>query len=118
LLCLFNGYLTDTMKIFNEHDTVIYTDAEGRQIDTFLIYDTDPLTGLTHINHENLKVSADALKLHPDTAVEKYHLPMDDAFSFEIFKKLKGKFDNTDEHVTRRELKFEPVFNGRLAKAS
>jgi hypothetical protein len=106
------------MKIFNEHDTVIYTDTEGRQIDTFVIYNTDPLSGLTHINHENLKVSADALKLHTKTAVEKYHLPMGDAFSFEIFKKLKEKFDNPDNHVITRQLKFEPNFNGCLAKAS
>ena len=106
------------MKNFNEHDTVIYTDAEGKQIDTFVIYDTDPLTGLTHINHENLKVSMSFLKLHPKTAVAKYHLPMDDAFSFEIFKKLKYKFDHTETQAIRRELKVEPVYNNKLAQAS
>lgn len=106
------------MKLFNEYDTVIYTDNEGRLIDTFVIYDTDPLTGLTHINHGNLKVPAKALQLHPDTAVPKYHLPMDDAFSFEIFKKLKEKYDNRENDAIRRELKVEPVYNGQMAQAS
>jgi hypothetical protein len=106
------------MKLFNEHDTVIYTDKEGRQIDTFVIYDTDLLTGLTHINHENLKVPAEALQLHPGTAVPKYHLPMSDAFSFEIFKKLKEKYDDRENDAIRRELKVEPVYDGRMAQAS
>ena len=106
------------MKKFNEHDTVIYTDTEGQQIDTFVIYDTDPLTGLTHINYNNLKVADDFLKVHPKTAVEKYHLPMNDAFSFEIFKKLKEKFDDTENQAIRRELKVEPAYNDQLAQAS
>ncbi|MCR8559785.1 hypothetical protein KXD93_19200 [Mucilaginibacter sp. BJC16-A38] len=106
------------MKKFNEHDTVIYTDAAGRLIDTFVIYDTDPLTGLTHINHENLKVPEKALTLHPNTIVQKYNMPMNDAFSFEIFKKLKEKFDGTENQAIRRELKVESVYKEQLAKAS
>ncbi|ASU33732.1 hypothetical protein [Mucilaginibacter xinganensis] len=106
------------MKQYNEYATVIYTDCEGKEIDTFVIYDTDPLTGLTHINHNNLRVSGESLKMHPGTAVEKYHLPINDAFSFEIFKKLKDKFDNTESPAIRRELKVEPVYNNQLAQAS
>ena len=106
------------MKTFNEHDTVIYTDAEGSLIDTFVIYDTDPLTGLTHINHENLKVPVDTLTLHPNTVAQKHNMPMNDAFSFEIFKKLKEKFDDTENQAIRRELKVEPVYNAQLAQAS
>ena len=105
------------MKKFNEHDTVIYTDAEGNMIDTFVIYDTDLLTGLTHINHENLRVPATALKLHPGT-IEKHHLPMRDAFSFEIFKKLKDKYDNMESHAIQRDLKVEPAFKELFAQAS
>ena len=105
------------MKTFNEHDTVIYRDAAGRSIDTFVIYDTDPLTGLTHINHENLRVRADALSVHPKT-VEKHHLPMDDAFSFEIFKKLKEKYDDSANDAIRRALKVAPVYREELAQAS
>ena len=105
------------MKTFNEHDTVIYTDTTGRLIDTFVIYDTDPLTGLTHINHENLKVTPETLKVHPKT-VEKHHLPMNDAFSFEIFKRLKEKYDDKANDAIRRALKVTPVYNEELAKAS
>ena len=112
------GIYIAQMKLFNEHDTVIYTDNEGRLIDTFVIYDTDPLTGLTHINHENLTVAGEALQLHPDTAVPKYHLPMSDAFSFEIFKKLKEKYHDRENDAIRRQLKVEPAYNGQLAQAS
>lgn len=105
------------MKTFNEHDTVIYTDTTGRLIDTFVIYDTDPLTGLTHINHENLKVMPETLMVHPKT-VEKHHLPMNDAFSFEIFKRLKEKYDDKANDAIRRPLKVTPVYNEELAKAS
>ena len=105
------------MKKFNEHDTVIYTDAEGRQINTFVIYDTDPLTGLTHINYKNRKVPADALIVHPKT-VERHHLPMNDAFSFEIFKKLKEKYDEFENQAIRRNLKVAPAYNDQLAQAS
>lgn len=105
------------MKRFNEHDTVVYTDATGRLIDTFVIYDTDQLTGLTHINHENLRVPAEVLALHPST-IEKHHLPMKDAFSFEIFKKLKEKYDDQANDAVHRALKVAPVYSGELAKAS
>jgi hypothetical protein len=105
------------MKRFNEHDTVVYTDATGRLIDTFVIYDTDPLTGLTHINHENRKVPAAALMIHPAT-IEKHHLPMNDAFSFEIFKKLKEKYDGRANDAIRRALKVAPVYKEEFAKAS
>lgn len=83
------------MKRFEENASVVYTDNEGRQIDTFVIFATDVETGLTHINHENLKVSVDALRLHEKT-VGKYHLPIADAFSFEIFKKLRDKYAELD----------------------
>jgi len=105
------------MRTFNEHDTVIYTDADGRAIDTFVIFDTDPATGLTHINHENLKVQAENLVIHPKT-VEKHHLPMNDAFSFEIFKKLKEKYEDAGNDAVRRELKVEAVYKDELAQAS
>jgi len=105
------------MRTFNEHDTVIYTDAEGRKIDTFVIFDTDTATGLTHINHENLKVPAESLVMHPKT-IEKHHLPMNDAFSFEIFKKLKEKYEDKGNDAVRRELKVETVYNDELAQAS
>jgi len=105
------------MRTFNEHDTVIYTDAEGRKIDTFVIFDTDTATGLTHINHENLKVPAESLVMHPKT-IEKHHLPMNDAFSFEIFKKLKEKYEDKGNDAVRRELKVETVYNDELARAS
>ena len=49
------------MQYYNQNASVIYTDDRGRKIDTFVIFDTDQKTGLTHINHENLKVSADTL---------------------------------------------------------
>lgn len=105
------------MNTFNEHDTVIYTDSAGRRIDTFVIFNTDPETGLTHINHESLKVTADMLELHPDT-VTKHHLPMADAFSFEIFKKLKDKHQLLEEMAAQRKLKAEPKKMFVLSKAS
>jgi hypothetical protein len=105
------------MKPFNEHDSVIYTDDEGRRIDTFVIFDTDLKTGLTHINHECLKVPADKLALHP-TTIEKFHLPMQDAFSFEIFKKLKEKYIEKDKHIEKPTLGIRPGELYPLAKAS
>jgi hypothetical protein len=79
------------MKTYKANASVIYTDAGGRKIDTFVIFDTDKHTGLTHINHENLKVSADKLQLHPKTVCD-YHMPLNDAFSFEMLKKLREKY--------------------------
>lgn len=103
------------MKTFKEHESVIYTDAEGRLIDTFVVFDTDKVTGLTHINHMNLKVPSETLQLHPAT-IAKYNLPMQDAFSFEIFKKLKEKHIEPVTPVVKNTLKVTPGF--KLAKAS
>jgi hypothetical protein len=79
------------MTHFRENASVIYTDRDGRQIDTFVVFDTDRVTGLTHINHENLRVPADQLVLHQKT-VGIYHMPLADAFSFELLNKLKAKY--------------------------
>ncbi len=105
------------MKRFNENDTVIYTNEDGQMIDTFVIYDTDAATGLTHINYMNLKVPENMLQLHPLT-IERHHLPMQDAFSFEIFKKLKEKFSVQDKLIVHRNLKPKPGYARPLAKAS
>jgi hypothetical protein len=83
--------ITKPIQFYTESASVIYTDAEGRKIDTFVIFDTDPATGLTHINHKNLKVTADQLKLHSKTVCS-FHMPLKDAFSFEILQKLKEKY--------------------------
>ncbi|MGY3212364.1 hypothetical protein [Mucilaginibacter sp. HD30] len=79
------------MKTYKANASVIYTDAKGHKIDTFVIFDTDNNTGLTHINHENLKVFANELQIHPKT-VGDYHMPLNDAFSFEMLKKLRDKY--------------------------
>jgi len=105
------------MKCFNENDTVIYTNKDGQMIDTFVIYDTDADTGLTHINYMNLKVPESNLRLHPLT-IERHHMPMQDAFSFEIFKKLKEKFSVQDKLIVHRNLKPKPGYASPLAKAS
>lgn len=105
------------MKRFNENETVIYTDQQGKMIDTFVVFDTDITTGLTHINHEDLKVSVNSLQLHPNS-IEKYNLPMCDAFSFEIFKRLKEKYGQKDTVTVNRELKTEKSHLHLLAKAS
>lgn len=98
------------MTLFNENDGVIYTDADGRRIDTFVIFDTDESTGLTHINHKNLKVPADKLVFHPRT-VPRHHLPIRDAFSFEIFRKLKDKYTELDSGPVKT---MQPVKSGFL----
>lgn len=103
------------MKTFNEYESVIYTDADGSLIDTFVVFDTDVATGLTHINHMNLKVPIEALQLHPAT-IAKYNLPMQDAFSFEIFKKLKEKHREPSIPPVKRALKPQPGY--KLANAS
>lgn len=105
------------MKRFEENASVVYTDNEGRQIDTFVIFATDTETGLTHINHENLKVPLDRLRLHERT-VGKYHLPIADAFSFEIFKKLRDKYSKLDSRPKQEVLKPEMAPLVLLAKAS
>ena len=66
------------MKHFKENDTVIYTDGEGNRFDTFVIFETDRLTGLTHINHLNLKVTDAELELHPRSLSDQ--IPMDDVY--------------------------------------
>ena len=83
------------MKIYKENDTVIYTDSEGNRIDTFVIFETDPQTGLTHINHHNLTVGDEVLELHP-RSTNGCTMPMNDSFSFELFKQLKEKFQQRD----------------------
>jgi hypothetical protein len=84
------------MRTYKENDSVIYTDEAGNRIDTFVIFDTDRKTGLTHINHLNLKVGIGALDLHP-RSVNRCTMPMNDSFSFELFKQLKEKYVNHDQ---------------------
>jgi hypothetical protein len=106
------------MKRFNEDATVIYTDPEGNKIDTFVVFETDGLTGLTHINYMDMKVPAETLELHAIT-VGKFHLPMADAFSFEIFKKLKEKYGQNDTPAIQRDLKTPEIsVISLMAKAS
>jgi hypothetical protein len=75
-------------KTYKENDSVIYTDNEGNQFHTFVIFDTDSQTGLTYINFHNLQVRATALEFHPHST----GMPMKDPFSFELFRKLKEKY--------------------------
>jgi hypothetical protein len=105
------------MQNYHQNASVIYTDREGRQIDTFVIFDTDSNTGLTHINHENLLVPADSLRLHEKT-VCKYHLPIQDAFSFEMLKKLRSKYADIDSRPRTKEVITEVPKLTVLAKAS
>jgi len=104
---------------FKENASVIFTDSEGRQIDTFVIFDTDKVTGLTHINHENLRVPADNLALHSKT-VGGHHMPLADAFSFELLRKLKEKHHKID--ASRKTVPLKPEIQAGkmylLAKAS
>jgi hypothetical protein len=62
-------------------------------------------------------VHADQLQLHPNS-IEKYNLPMNDAFSFEIFKKLKEKYGEKDTPSVSRELKKGKKHLHVLARAS
>jgi hypothetical protein len=78
------------MNLFKENDRVVFTDKQGQKIDTFVIFDTDTETGLTHINYKNLLVGQQQLRQHPQ-AIPGFHLPLSDAFSFEILQKLKAK---------------------------
>ena len=82
------------MNTYKENDLVIYTDSEGNRFDTFVIFDTDTKTGLTHINHFNLKVKASELVLHPRSAVSA--IPLADPLSFNLFKQLKDKYTQRD----------------------
>ncbi|MFD0766935.1 hypothetical protein ACFQZI_18905 [Mucilaginibacter lutimaris] len=94
------------MTNFKANASVVYTDRDGRQIDTFVIFDTDKVTGLTHINHENLSVPADSLVLHSKT-VGDYHMPLADAFSFEMLNKLKAKYTKIDSEPKTRPIVVE-----------
>jgi hypothetical protein len=105
------------MNSYLANASVIYTDAEGQRIDTFVIFDTDPFTGLTHINYENLKVVPEQLELHPKT-VGNFHLPLDDAFSFEILKKLRDKYEELDKAPKRQPKKAGHAEHRVLAMAS
>ncbi|MGF7079562.1 hypothetical protein [Mucilaginibacter sp. UYCu711] len=105
------------MQYYHQNASVVYTDNKGKQIDTFVIFDTDRQTGLTHINHENLTVPADRLALHAKTVCQ-YHLPIDDAFSFEMIKKLRLKYADTDRKARRKEAPKEVTKMLVLAKAS
>jgi hypothetical protein len=80
------------LKSYKENDSVIYTDNEGNRFDTFVIFDTNPQTGLTHINFRDLQVRAAALELHPHST----GMPMKDPFSFALFWKLKKKYARFD----------------------
>jgi hypothetical protein len=108
------------MRTYKENDLVIFTDSEGRRIDTFVIFDSEPETGLTHINHFNLKVATSALELHPRSANTPGIIPMDDAFSFQLFSRLKEKYNRMDEEKTaNKSLILYPNINlPALAKAS
>lgn len=89
------------MQFYKANASVVYTTAEGKQIDTFVIFDTDVATGLTHINYENLKVPAIQLTLHAKT-VGDYHLPFNDSFSFELFKELREKYAHPEPTTEKR----------------
>jgi len=84
------------MKTFKENELVIYTDNEGNRFDTFVIFDTDRKTGLTHINHFNLKVNVAALELHP-RSLSSNGVPLSDLLSFRLFSQLKEKYTQRDE---------------------
>ncbi|MCO5936426.1 hypothetical protein NAF17_12825 [Mucilaginibacter sp. RB4R14] len=83
------------MTKFKANASVIFTDKNGIKIDTFVIFDTDEVTGLTHINHENVRVGEESLLLHSKT-VGLYHMPLADAFSFQMLNKLKAKYAKID----------------------
>ena len=109
------------MKQYKENDTVIFTDNDGKRFDTFVIFDSDRETGLTHINHYNLKVPSDNLELHPKSLIGNV-LPMADNYSFLLFNKLKEKYAAADKKkpvlkpvMTKVNMTVEP---GKLAKAS
>ena len=86
------------MEKFKEHDSVVFTDAAGNKIDTFVIYATDPKTGLTHINHMDMLVPVSKLQMHPKT-LKGNHVPVSDSFSFELLKKLKAKYTDNDTEL-------------------
>ena|ERR1700754_4534556 len=107
------------MKHFNENASVTFTDQDGRQFDTFVVFGTDPVTGLTHINYKNLRVPGSQLRLHAKT-VGDHHMPLEDAFSIELFRKLKEKYREAD--MQKRSPQLTPRVAAKrihkLAKAS
>ena len=106
------------MKHYKENDTVIFTDKDGNNFDTFVIFDTDRETGLTHINHYNLRVPSSALELHPSSLTGN-QAPLADSYSFLLFNKLKEKYAKIDEHKTiLKKVVGNAVEAGKLAKAS
>ena len=89
------------MKTYKANDIVIYTDKEGKRYDTFVIFDTDRETGLTHINHFNLKVTNATLELHP-SALTGNQMPMADPLSFALFNYLKEKYTVIDKAKAKK----------------
>jgi hypothetical protein len=105
------------MRHYKENETVIYTDAEGNRFDTFVIFETDRLTGLTHINHLNLKVSDANLELHPRSLTNE--IPMSDVYSFQLFKQLKEKYADIDSRKSSKGMVVHrDIPTIKLAKAS
>ncbi|MEO6523921.1 MAG: hypothetical protein ABIN91_19715 [Mucilaginibacter sp.] len=104
------------MTTYKEHDSVVYTDAAGNQIDTFVIYGTDVKTGLTHINHMDLLVPLKDLQIHPKT-LKGSHIPMSDTFSFEILKKLKAKYTDHDTEIKTKTMA-QPAMRAVYSQAS
>src|ERR1700744_6598447 len=94
IICVFSVKF-HLMKIYKENDTVIYTDKEGNCFDTFVIFDTDRNTGLTHLNHNNLRVEASSLKLH-HSSLTGNTAPLADPLSFLLFNRLKEKYTRID----------------------
>ena len=84
------------MNHFKENDTVVFVNEYGKHFDTFVIFDTDRESGLTHINHANLKVPSSALKLHSKSLTGNL-LPLSDTHSFLLFNKLKEKYAAIDQ---------------------
>ena len=105
------------MRLYKENDSVIYTDSEGNRIDTFVIFDTDRQTGLTHINHLNLKVKESDLELHMRSA-NGYAIPMNDPASFELFRQLKQKYIKFDNQQKKEVALYPDQAMKLLPKAS
>jgi hypothetical protein len=104
------------MTTYKEHDSVVYTDAAGNMIDTFVVYGTDRATGLTHINHMDLLVPLKDLKLHPKT-MQSNHIPVSDALSFELLKKLKAKYTDNDTDI-KTKIMAQPAMMAVYSQAS
>ena len=104
------------MTTYKEHDSVVYTDSAGNQIDTFVVYGTDAKTGLTHINHMDLIVPLQDLRMHPKT-LQSNHIPISDAFSFEILKKLKAKYTDHDTEIKTKTMA-QPAMMSVYSQAS